>query len=378
MDAAQHAEEQPRAGRGARGWTILRVRGVPVVIEPSWFVIAALVVWAFYRVFLVGLGGRGELFVLLSAVAAAALFFASLLAHELGHAFTSLDRQIPVRRISLFLMGGVTESVREPARARDELVIVGIGPLISLVLAASFALLHAAVQPLQPFAEIFGRLGWVNLLLAVFNLVPGYPLDGGRLLRAAIWGVTGDPHRSTRAAARVGQAFALLLIAFGVWRALRSGGAFTGVWEILVGAFLLRGAAQAHTQSKIRARLAGLTAGAVMGTLPPVLDPNLPLHEAIVELEHRPSLVWPVGRPLRGVVALVDVDGVPRREWARTRLLDVVHPPAPSVIEADQPMDAVLAKLFDAPHQQLIVTDAGTPVGLVTPSLVQQQIGAPS
>jgi Zn-dependent protease len=174
--------------------TVARLRGIPVRIDWSWLLIAGLVTWLFYTRMELRLDDTALPIVLMAAVVAAVLFFASLLAHEVGHAFTSLDRGLPVLGITLFLLGGVTESTREARRARDELVIVGIGPFISLTLAAAFGLLHTLVQAHQPYAIVVGYLAWANLLLAIFNIVPAYPLDGGRLLRSLLWGLSGRPH----------------------------------------------------------------------------------------------------------------------------------------------------------------------------------------
>ena len=357
-------------GRSRRGWTLFRLRGVPVRLDASWFLIAALLTYVVYDFTSSAMPARGELYVLAVSIVVAVLFFASLLAHEFGHALTSLDRNIPVSSIRLFLLGGVTESTGEPRSAKDEFVIVGVGPLISGVLAAVFAMLQSAVQPTQPFAVIFGYLAFMNLLLAVFNVLPGYPLDGGRLLRAVIWAVVKDPHTATRWAARVGQVFAALLAAFGVWRMFGTAGAFGGVGPLVVGVFLFRGAAEAHARARLHQELALLRAGDLMGTAPAMLDPDLPLHEAIIEIEHRPSLVWPVGDPVLGSVSLTDIEQVPRRDWARTTVADVAHPASVTSVEVSTPMSQAMDALVGAPGHQLIVVDNGRAVGLLTPSLM--------
>lgn len=358
--------------RNAR--TIFSLRGIPVRIDWSWLLIAGLVVYLFYSRMDRVLEDLTSPVVLGAAIVAALLFFASLLAHELGHAFTSLDRDIPVLSITLFALGGVTESTREARRARDEFVIVGIGPFISLVLAALFGLAFTAVTPHQPFAVVFGYLAWANLLLAIFNLVPGYPLDGGRLLRSVLWGLTRNPHRSTRWAARVGQLFALALAGLGIWALLRpEGGAFGGLWEIVIAVFLFKGAADAHARAKLRERLSHLTAGDLMGSVPRALPAHQTLHEAVVDVQERPSLLWPVGDPVVGVVSLADFDGVRRADWWRTQLVDVAHGADTSTITADASMELVLDLIVDAPGQMLVVVDgAGRAIGLLTPSLVTE------
>jgi len=363
----------PRASRDGtfrNAWTLAHVRGVPIRVDVSWFVIAGLVVWMLFTRFTDLLADQGTGVAVAAAVVAALLFFASLLAHELGHAITSLDRDIPVVGVTLFLLGGVTESTREARSAKDEFVIVGIGPFISLVLGATFGLLHVIVLGQPVLAAITGYLAWINVLLAVFNLVPGYPLDGGRLLRSVIWAVTGRPHRSTRMAARIGQGFALLLGAYGVSVFVRSGGTFGGIWEILIAAFLYRGAAQSHTRARVRERLADRSVREVMGTAPPALDPRLRLSDAVVELEQRPSLLWPVGLPVTGGVTLGRLDDVPRKHWATTLLGDVAHRADAVTVDADAGMDVALERIVQAPGNMLLVVEAGRPIGLLTPSLV--------
>ena len=363
-------EDSPGLFTNAR--TLFRVRGVPVRVDVSWLLIAGLVVYVFASQFTQLLGERGTVTVVVVATVAALLFFASLLAHELGHALTSLDRGIPVMGVTLFLMGGVTESTAEAKTARDEFVVVGIGPYISLVLAAAFGLLHVPLQGQPVAAAVTGYLAWTNLALAVFNVLPGYPLDGGRLLRSLLWMLTGSPHLATRMAARVGQLFALLLIGYGVLTFVRVGG-FSGAWEVLIGIFLLRGAAESHRRAKLRQRLAGRRVADLMIPLPPALPADRALSDAVVPLQEHPSLLFPVvdgEQRLVGAVRLVDLDAVPRQDWWARTLRDVMLPAGdggPTVaVEARLDADSALDEMASAPGQQLVVTDGGHPVGLLT------------
>ncbi|CAN5410821.1 hypothetical protein BH23ACT7_BH23ACT7_01810 [soil metagenome] len=373
-------------GSFSNALTLFRVRGVPVRVDLSWILIALLVVYVFFDRLSDGLGDLGMGVVLACAAAAALLFFASVLAHELGHALTSLDRNIPVLGITLFLMGGVTESSREARTAKDEFVIVGIGPFISLVLAAVFGLLATAAQSVRPLGFVFGYLGWTNLALAIFNVLPGYPLDGGRLLRALLWALTGRPHRATRWAARVGQGFAGLLALGGLWGVL--GGpvpagpaalrfavqllASNGLWGLLLGFFLLRGATDSYRRAVVRERLSGRTARQAMGSVPPALDPAMPLSEALLRLQERPSLLWPVGAPVTGVLTLDRIDAVADSDWPSTTVADVAIPADGLTVPGDAGMDIVLEAMAGAPGHMLIVTDGGHAVGLLTASLVAE------
>ncbi|MGH8907890.1 MAG: site-2 protease family protein [Egibacteraceae bacterium] len=371
MSASSSAPSPPAAAGlfpGAR--TLFRVRGVPVRVDGSWLVIAGLFLLFLFQYVSGAVSGASPLVMIVAAVAGTLLFSASILAHELGHAWASLNRGLPVAGITLFGLGGVTES-GEAESAKDEFVIVGIGPLVSLVLAALFWLATFAAGAFPLVAAVTGYLALINLLLAVFNVLPGYPLDGGRILRSILWGATGRPHQATRWAARVGQVFALGLAAWGVWGlVIDRPGAFNALWRILVGYFLFRGAADSHRRARLQERLARRTARERMGSVPQALDPDMPLDEAVLWVRQRPSLPWPVGTPLAGVVLLEQIEAVPSSAWPLTRVRDVALPLAGRTVGADTPMGAVMQALTRAPGQTLVVTDGGSAVGLLTPSLV--------
>ena len=381
---ATDVPESARQGSFPRAWTLFRFRGVPVRVHLSWVLIAGLVLWVFWTRFNQLLAPYSAAVVIASAVVLALCFFASILAHELGHAITSLDRGIPVMGITLFLLGGVTESTREAERPRDEFVIVGAGPFISVVLAAAFGLAYTIAPGTTPYGAVTGYAAWVNLALAIFNVLPGYPLDGGRLLRAVLWGATGNPHRATRWAARVGQGFAGMLLLGGLNGLL--GGpvpqvdgpfrwlvvllAANGIWGLLVGFFLMRGAMDAHRRARAREVLARHTAGDVMGGVPPSLPADLPISLAVQRLAERPSVLWPVGVPMVGAVRLSDLDGA-GEGWGSGTEVGAVSAPLDAVtVDASTPLDTALDRMLDAPGQMLIVTQAGRPVGLLSPSLV--------
>jgi Zn-dependent protease len=359
----------PQAGSFATAWTLFRVRGVPVRIDRSWLFMAGFVVYIFYGRLQGGLPGFSGAAVLGLAIAGALLFFASILAHELGHAFTSLDRDIPVHAITMFAMGGVTESYKEATRARDEFIIVGIGPFISLVLAALFGLVFTLVETTPAAATLMGYLAWTNLGLAAFNVIPGYPLDGGRLLRSILWGITRKPHQATRWAARVGQAFALLLIGVGVL-AFATGGSYGDLWEVLIGLFLFRGATASYKRARLREGLQARTIRDLMGSVPSPLPATMSLGEAIRLVQERPSLLWPVGDPLEGGLLLSQIDAVPDRLWDTVVVGEVASPAAQVAVDVGQGLEAAFVRMAESPQNMLLVTESGRAIGLLTPSLV--------
>lgn len=361
----------PKSHSFPRSVTLFRYRGVPVRLDWSWAIIAVLAGWLFYQAMD---GGQtlqaGPGLVATAAVAATVLFFAGVLLHELGHAHTSLDRGVPVASVTLFMLGGVTESTREASRARDEFIIVGAGPFLSLTLAAALGLAYQLGPDTGAYAAVTLYVALITLGLGLINLVPAFPLDGGRLLRSILWAVTGRPHAATRWAARTGQGFAVALGGFGVWLLFRDGD-FGGIWELIIALFLFRGAADAYRQATLRERFIGRTARQLMGSVPDALDPEQPLHHAVRELQSKPSVLWPVGTPVTGVVRLSDLEGVDRADWSLTPVRAVITPAEGATVGADETMDTVLGRMQDAPgHMLVVLDDQGRAAGLLTPSLV--------
>ena len=364
----------PPVGAFPNAWTIWRVRGIPIRLDRSWLLIAGLAAYQFYEQLSASPVADNPATALALAVLSALLFFVCILAHELGHALASLNRGIPVIAITLFGMGGLTESTREAETAGDEFVIVGIGPYISLVLAALFGLLATALAPVPPAATVAGYLGWTNLALAVFNTIPGYPLDGGRLLRSILWRITGQPHRSTRWAARVGQVFAAFLMLSGIagFVSPRFAGAIgiNSIWSVILGFMLYRGATDSHRRAQMRERLGQRQLSGVMGSVPPTLPGSWTVAEALEHMQQRPSLLWPVDDPVRGVLLIAMIDAVPAHLWSSTTVAQIAADPTTATVPLTAPLDDAVARMADAPEHMLIVVDQGHPVGLLTPSLV--------
>src|ERR687898_2442010 len=224
-------------------WRVGRIAGIEVRIDSSWVVIALLITYSMYlrlSVLYQELSGGGAVAL---AILSAVLFFGSVLVHELAHALVSQARGIRVLDITLFLFGGATRARVESRGPGDEFLIAVVGPLTSGLLAALFGIVAGLGRDVlsTPLAGTFGYLAWTNLVLAAFNLVPGFPLDGGRLLRAAIWKTTGSLGRATRIASVSGQGVGWLLVAAGVaW--LAAGGLAGGIWFAFIGWFLVQAA----------------------------------------------------------------------------------------------------------------------------------------
>jgi Zn-dependent protease len=223
--------------------TIFRVGGVDIRLDNSWLVIAALVTFLFWDTFN---QRRGAAAAVVMAVAATLLFFGSVLGHEVAHALEARHRGIEVRSITLYLFGGATETASEARRPGDEFAVTAVGPWTSLVLGCGFGLIAfgAGRANLAAVGQVAALLAWSNLLLGFFNLLPGAPLDGGRILDSIVWRVTGDHDRARRVATSAGRLLGYALVLLGFLEALVvSGGFISGLWLAFIGWFLAQAAA---------------------------------------------------------------------------------------------------------------------------------------
>jgi Zn-dependent protease/CBS domain-containing protein len=256
---------------------VLRISGIPVRIDVSWLLVFALISWSlaagYFPQVLPELGPGAAW---LHGVGAAALLFASVLVHELSHALVARRHGMRVIGIRLHLFGGVSELASEPPTPRAELLVAAVGPLTSFALAGVFYALGRVGTGAPWLAALTGYLAVVNLMLALFNLVPGFPLDGGRVLRALLWWGSGRWDWATRWAGRAGSLFAGLLMVLGVLRTM-GGDVVGGLWFILLGLFLHQAAQAGHELARVRARLAPLRVADVMTPRPLTVEAVTPL-----------------------------------------------------------------------------------------------------
>jgi len=261
-----------------------RLAGIEIRPDASVLVLVGLVAWAFHGVFR---PDQGPVVALVMAGVGALLVIATTLAHELGHALEARARGMHVDAITLLLFGGVTEMHADEQDARDELAVAAVGPWISLVAAAVFALIATFADSLVPASaagavgQLAGVLGWWNLLLAAFNLIPGAPLDGGRVLRALLWMLLGDRLRALRISVRAGQLLGVLLVAGGLATLVRGGAraSLVAAAFALSGVFLIRAAASELRQAELHAALEGWSVGelvALVAGTHPVVGDHLP------------------------------------------------------------------------------------------------------
>jgi Zn-dependent protease/CBS domain-containing protein len=368
----------------ARGFRVGRLFGVEVRLDWSLLIVFWLI--------LVNLGGGlfpvhhpdwSHGLVWGMAAIAAVLFILSILAHELSHALVGRANGVQIAGITLFIFGGMAHMRGEPRSPRAEFLMAAVGPLTSLLIGVIASLWGAylaapavlemadplrAFQSVSPFATVLLWLGPINILIGLFNLIPGFPLDGGRVLRAALWAGTRDFAKATRWAAGVGQAFGFLLILagvsmmFGVGIPFLGRGFVSGLWIAFIGWFLQSAAAASYSQVMISDLLEGVTVSRLMKHRPTAIDPDLSVARLVDDhFMSTAERAFPVveGDRLLGIVTMEDIRRLPRDEWPVTRVRDIMtEAPQLAVVTPDESASAALAKLAQRDVEQLPVVDA--------------------
>jgi len=351
-----------------------RVLGIDVGLDWSWIFIFLLMTLSLAKGFAQGGDGWAPWQSSAGGLLASVLFFTSILLHEFGHSLTSNALGLPVRSITLFIFGGMARLSREPESPRDEFLIAAAGPAVSVVLGLAFLLTSAAL-PDRPAAldvlrVVCGWLGSINLALAGFNLVPGFPLDGGRLFRALVWRVTGDYERATFAAAAVGSGFAFLLIAAGIVIGLLGGNLFSGLWLVFIGWFLLSAARGSTLRTVLKRQLGGIPASRAAAPLEPLVGGDWTVAEAIENVVlaggRRAFFVEEGGEPV-GMVTLHELKRVPPEARQTTPVRTVMLPGEQLVtVPYEASLWRALELMNEAGVSQLPVEREGRLSGLLT------------
>jgi Zn-dependent protease len=360
-----------------------RIAGIHVGINASVFLIVAILVGGLATGRLpAAFPGRSITAYVIAAIIAAVLFLASLLAHELAHSLVARRNGIEVESIVLWLLGGVAQLRGEPRTPGADFRIAIVGPLTSLVLAVTFGLAAGGATWLGTSGLPFGVLAYLsatNAMLAVFNLIPAAPLDGGRVLRAALWRWRGNRQAAAVNAARAGRVFGFLMIALGVLQ-LVTGYGLGGIWLALIGWFVVSAATAEEQQARLGSRMADVTVGAAMTAAPTILDGNLTVNDFVaqVALTQRFS-TYPLvdqGGRLTGLVTLNRVRDVPPGLRATTRLRDIACAPSEvPTARPDEPLVELLERMHGCSDGRAVVVDAdGRVVGLVSPSDVARAL----
>lgn len=304
--------------------------GIEIRLDYSWFIIFIWIAWSLAGHYLVVYPGWSLPLRLALAVATAILFFGSILAHEFGHSLVASGAGVPVKRVTLFIFGGMAHLEHEPRQARDELMIAMAGPGVSLVLASIFGLMWISGRlfEITTLAALGGWLGGINLSLALFNLIPGFPLDGGRILRAVIWKLTGNMRGATQAGVISGQAVAWMFILLGVWQ-LSAGDWANGLWIAFIGWFLNNAAVDSARKMMLKELLEGHTVQEVMTTDCPAVSPDLELSRLVSDFilaDNRRCFPVMEGEHLAGLISMEQVKKVSHQKWATTTVRHAMTP----------------------------------------------------
>jgi Zn-dependent protease/CBS domain-containing protein len=362
--------------------TLFRLFGFDVRLDASWIVIAALVVWSLAAgIFPASYPGLPVPTYWWMALVSALCFFGSIVFHELCHSLVANHYKLPMHGITLFLFGGVAEMGGEPQSPKVEFLMAIAGPLASVALGIVCRLLELAGGgwPI-PVVGVFAYLAWINWALAAFNLIPAFPLDGGRVLRAAIWQFQGDLRRATRIASAIGSGFGILLMAFGLYQLL-IGYFISAVWYFMIGIFLRSASQMSYEQVLVRTALEGETVRRFMHPNPVAVRPEMSLRQLVEDYIYRYDYkVYPVvadGDDLVGCVATRDVRSVPQEEWDRHTVSEVATVCSPeNTVSPDTDALQALAKIRQNDGTGLVVTDHQHLLATVSPRDVMNFLAA--
>ena len=350
------------------------ILGFEIRVDPSWLIIAALIVWSlgsgYFPAEVPGLA-RGDY--LAMAVAAMLGLFASLILHELAHSLVARRFGLGVGGITLFLFGGVAELETEPQSAASEFWIAVAGPVMSLALAVLFRGVEGAAQAAGASAALTALIGYlaaINLVLALFNLLPAFPLDGGRVLRAALWRAKGDLLAATRAASLAGQLFGYLLVALGLATLFSGQSVIGGLWPILIGLFLAAAARATWQQMLTRRALSGRRVADLMTRSVHVTGPERTVRDLVDEvmLTHGVGFVPVVenGQAL-GYVDTGTVRAIDRENWDTTRVEDIFVALDPSMRAGPrEPLETLFDRIARSGRRKFIVEDGRRFAGVIT------------
>lgn len=360
--------------RSPHGVILGSVSGFEISLDYSWFVIFFLILGTFTgAVFPAYVPGLSQRTYLVMGLAGTVLFFLSLLVHELAHAFLARARGLQVEGITLFIFGGMARTRTEAAKPWDEFVIAGVGPLASLGLGGAFYGAAVLVDRNAWSPALFGvagHLAFLNLALAAFNVLPGFPLDGGRLLRALVWRATGSLRKATRVTSVTGKGLGWLIIGAGVYSVFVTAQLVTGLWFIFIGWFLSNAAAASYEQVMLRHVLEGRTAADAMTHEPETVGPDVTLDTLVRDyFMRRPYNSFPVTQDgiVIGLITLSQVKQVDHSAWRIRRVADVMTPLAETLIVApNSPMNEVVERMSENETRRVIVAQEWELKGIIT------------
>ena len=344
--------------------------GIPFFINPSWFFVLGLVTWSYGS----NLTQFPELTGILPwflGLVAALLLFSSVLAHELGHSFVAISQGIPVKSITLFIFGGLATLEKESETPLQAFLVAIAGPLVSVLLFGLFSFIAATAPLSLPIRGIVLLVANINLVLALFNMIPGLPLDGGNVLKAIVWKITGNPNKGIVFAGRVGQVIGWTAISLSLL-SIVSSGRLDSIWTLFIGAFLLRNAGFAAQSATVQDKLSQYTAKDAIIADSPIVNSDLSIREfvnnyVIGKERWKKFLIVDEERQLLGEIAIADLKQVPTSQWNDIYLNEIVKPVDKANIILDSTSLLDVAKEFETnnPRELLVVGESGEVFGLL-------------
>jgi Zn-dependent protease/CBS domain-containing protein len=356
------------------GIPVGRIFGISIRLHYSWFFIFALVTWALAGIYFPSAYPSWTLSTrIIAGIITSLLFFGSVLAHELMHSVVSQRQGIPVRSITLFIFGGVSQITEEPKKPKDEFRMAIAGPLTSLVIGGIlfgiyFAWRNVDTVAVQFITAVAFWLGYINLALGVFNLIPGFPLDGGRVFRSLLWWRSGNLRSATKISSNIGRVVGFLFILGGIWL-IFTGYWINGIWLALIGWFLESAATGSYRQLILREMLKGHVASEVMSRDCSVVNPNTTInqlvHDNILTSGRRCFPVASDGRVL-GLITLHNIKAVPRDLWNEKTVGETMTPfDDLKRVRPDEELSTVLRLLTENDINQVPVVQDNSIVGMI-------------
>jgi len=347
-----------------------RIAGIEIGVHYTWLLAFVIIVWSLARDFFpYNYPGWGLGTYWIIGTLAALMLFVSVLLHELAHSLVAQARGLPVSSITLFIFGGISNLQEEPKSPGIEFAVAIVGPLTSLMLAGIFWGLGLVLggKP-SPLIAMLDYLALINVILGVFNLLPGFPLDGGRVLRSFLWNSSGNLTRATNTAATIGRFLGWGLIAFGVFE-LFLGNVLGGLWIAFIGWFLSNAADTSRRQRTLKEHFASTTVRTIMDPNPETVSADTPVAEMVPEFflqqQRRAVPVSQDGR-LVGIVTVTDVNRLPQDKWAETPVAEIMTGQPIYGLSPEDDLDTAMKLITRHDLNQLLVLDQGQPVGLLS------------
>jgi Zn-dependent protease len=358
-------------------WQIAKIGGIPLRLHFSWFVIFGLITWSLATQYFPQVAPElPKVTNWLRGAVAALLLFLSVITHELSHSFVARYYKIPITSITLFIFGGIAQVKKEPSDPKVELHMALAGPFSSYALALIFFFFYKLTAFSPGLKAIAFYLFQINLILATFNLIPGFPMDGGRVLRALLWKKSGDYLYATRKASKAGQSIALFFIFIGLFSLFT--GYLGSMWFLLIGWFLYTAAQSSYQQATMKGILSGVKVRDVMVDEVVSVSSDTPIMELVNNyfLKYGYS-GFPVvdGERLIGIISLKEIKGLPKERWADTTASDVMQPLDNSLVALEEDdVSATLEKMVQEDKGRLMVLNNGKLIGLITRSGISKYL----